>query len=131
MNLQRLELYYGTPFFMVDLETGEVSRYIQQQWRRAGLYCSKQPLTINELMLKVERHGQAMQAELEAEEQTPLMDLRRTPSQFEVPPPLPTMDNPDVYALHPDAMENNTRKNYVRDRMQAALIYISEFIETQ
>ena len=27
MNLQRLEPYYGTTFFMVDLETGEVLRY--------------------------------------------------------------------------------------------------------
>ena len=43
-------------------------------------------------MLKVECHGQAMQAELEAEQQTPLIDIRRTPTQFEVPPPLPAMD---------------------------------------
>ena len=66
-------------------------------------------------MLKVEQHRQAMQAELEAEQQTPLIDIRGTPSQFEVPPPLPTMDEPDVYVLHPDAMQTNTRKNYVHD----------------
>ena len=77
-------------------------------------------------MIKVERHGQTMQAELEAEQQTPLIDIRRTPNQFEVPPPLPAMDEPDVYVLHPDAMQMNTRKNYVQDWMQAALIYISE-----
>ena len=28
-------------------------------------------------------------------------------------------------------METNTRRNYVRDRMRAALIYISEYAETQ
>ena len=33
MSLQRLELYYGTQFFLVDLETGEMFAYIQQQWR--------------------------------------------------------------------------------------------------
>ena len=132
MNLQRLEPYYGTPFFMVDLETGEVFGYIQQQWRRAGLYCSNQPFTVKELMHKVERNRQAMGAELEAEQhRTPLMDVRRTLSQFEVPPPLPVMDNPDVYVLHPDTMETNTRKNYVCDRMRAALIYILEYAETQ
>ena len=55
-----------------------------------------------------------MQAELEAEQQTPLMDIRRMPSRFEVPPPLPAMDEPDVYVLHPDAMQTNTRKKLIR-----------------
>ena len=39
------------------------------------------------------------------------------------------MDEPDIYILHPDVMQTNTRKNYVRDQMQAALIYISEYVE--
>ena len=71
----------------------------------------------------------AMWAEFEAEQQTPLVDIRRSPSQFEVPPPLPVMDEPNIYILHPDAMQVNTRKNYVRNRMRAALIYISEYME--
>ena len=54
VNLQRLEPYYGTQFFLVDLETGEVFTFVQQQWRRAGLYCSNQLFLVNELMLKVE-----------------------------------------------------------------------------
>ena len=80
---------------------------------------------------KVEQHGQVMWAELEAKQQTPLVDIRRSPRQFEVPPPLPAMDEPAIYVLHPDVMQVNTRKNYVRDRMQAALIYISEYEETK
>ena len=128
MTLQRLEPYYGTQFFLVDLETGEMFTYIRQQWRRAGLYCSNQPFVINDLIPKVERHGQVMWAELEAEQQTPLVDIRR---HFKVPPPLPAMDEPAVYILHPDVMQVNTRKNYVRDRMRAALIYISEYVETK
>ena len=131
VNLQRLEPYYRTPFFLIDLETGEVFGYLQQQWRRAGLYCLSQPFTINDLMLKIERHGQAMQAELEAEQQTPVMNLGRAPGRFEAPPPLPAMDEPVVYVKHPDVMEKNTRKNYVCDHMRAALIYISEYAETQ
>ena len=58
-----------------------------------------------------------MQAELEAKQQIPVMDLGRTPGQFEVLPPLPVMDEPDVYVIHPDAMETNTCKNYMRDHM--------------
>ena len=129
MTLQRLEPYFGTQFFLVDLETGEMFAYIRQQWRRAGLYCSNQPFVINDLIPKVERHGQVMWAELEAEQQTPLVDIRRSPRHFEVPPPLPAMDEPAVYVLHPDVMQVNTRKNYVRDRMRAALIYVSEYAE--
>ena len=83
---------------------GEVFAYVQQQWR-------SQPFSVKDLMLKVECHGQAMQAELEAKQQTLLIDIRRTPSQFEVPPPLPAMDEPDIYVLHPDAMQTNNVRN--------------------
>ena len=129
MTLQRLEPYYGTQFFLVDLEMGEMFAYIRQQWRQVGLYCSNQLFVINDLIPKVEHQGQAMWAELEAEQQTPLVDIRRSPRQFKVPPPLPAMDEPAVYILHQDVMQVNTRKNYVRDRMRATLIYISEYME--
>ena len=131
ITLQQLEPYLGTQFFLVDLETGEMFAYIRQQWRQTGLYCSDKPFVINDLIPKVERQGQAVWAELEAEDQTPLVNIRRSPGRFEVPPLLPVMDQPAVYVLHPDVMQINTRKNYVRDRMQAALIYISEYAETK
>ena len=131
ITLQRLEPYLGTQFFLVDLETGEMFAYIRQQWRRTGLNCSDKPFVINDLIQKVERQGQAVWAELEAEDQTPLVNIRRSPGRFEVPPPLPVMDEPAVYVLHPDVMQINTRKNYVRDRMRAALIYVSEYAETK
>ena len=81
MTLQQLEPYFGTQFFLVDLETGEMFAYIRQQWRQAGLHCSSKPFVINDLIPKVERQGQAMWAELEAEDQTPLVNIRRSPGQ--------------------------------------------------
>ena len=84
--------------------------YILQQWRRAGLYCSNKPFVLNDLLPRVERQGQAMWAELEAEDQTPLVNIRRSPGRFEVPPPLPAMDEPAMYVPHPDVMQVNTRK---------------------
>ena len=131
MTLQRLEPYFGTQFFLIDLETGEMFAYIRQQWRQAGLYCSNKLFVIKDLIPKVERHGQVMWTELEAEQQTPLVGIRRSPVRFEVPLLLHAMDEPAVYVLHPDVMQVNTRKNYVRDRMRAALIYISEYEETK
>ena len=91
LSLHRLEPYYRTQFFLVDLETGEMFAYIRQQWRRAGIYCSNKPFVVNDLLSKVEQHGQVMWAELEAEQQTPLVDIRRSPRHFKVPPPLPAM----------------------------------------
>ena len=129
MTLQRLEPYFGTQFFLVDLEMGKMFTYIRQQWRRTGLYCSNKPFVINDLIPRVERQGQAMWAELEAKDQTPLVNIRRSPGRFKVPPPLPAMDEPAVYVLHPDVMQVNTRKNYVRDKMRAALIYVLEYAE--
>ena len=129
ITLQRLEPYLGTQFFLVDLETGEMFAYIRQQWIRTGLNCSDKPFVINDLIQKVEQQGQAVWAELEAKDQTLLVNIRRSPGRFEVPPPLPVMDEPAVYVLHPDVMQINTRKNYVRDRMRATLIYVSEYAE--
>ena len=54
MTLQQLEPYFGTQFFLVNLETGEMFAYIRQQWRRAGLYCSSKPFVINDLIPKVD-----------------------------------------------------------------------------
>ena len=54
-----------------------------------------------------------MHPELEAKQQTAVVNLRTTSAQFEVPPPLPVMDDPDVYVVHLDAMETNMRRNYV------------------
>ena len=69
----------------MDLETGEMFAYIWQQWRRTGLYCSDEPFVIKDLIPEVERQGQAVWAELEAEDQTPLVNIRRSPGRFEVP----------------------------------------------
>ena len=54
MTLAKIEPYYGTQFFLVDLEMGDMFAYIRQQWRRTGLYCSNQPFVINDLIPKVE-----------------------------------------------------------------------------
>ena len=54
MTLQQLEPYFGTQFFLVDLEMGEMFTYIRQQWRQARLYCSSKPFVINDLIPKLE-----------------------------------------------------------------------------
>ena len=95
----------------MNIETGEDFAYLRQQWRRTGLYCSNQLFPRDDFFVRIKRNGHAMQVELENEKQTSLVDVRRTPSQFERPQPLPAMDDPAVYVLHLDIMQVNTRKN--------------------
>ena len=41
------------------------------------------------------------------------------------------MGDPEIYVTYPDAMSLFTRKNYVRDRTQSALMYILEYGQTE
>ena len=124
VSLQRLEPYYGTQFFLVDLEMGEVFAYIQQQWRQAGLYCSNQPFEVNDLVIKVERHGQVMWAELEAEQQTPLIDIRRS-TQYAAPP---VNIQQTVSAPNSQTTENEGTSERVKLRRQERDLNHSDYV---
>ena len=127
--LPRLEREFETRHYLVDLDTGEVFAYIGQLWRRTGLYSATQPFNTEELVMKIECYGRIMKMEIENEVQTPVTSLN--PQGPEVPPPLPPLDDPDVYMVHHDVMTTGTRRNYTRDRMRADITYINEYKETQ
>ena len=127
--LPNLEAAFTTKYFLVDLETGEVFAFVTQMWRRTGLYCAIQPHNIEDLKRKIEKYSRAMKMELENEDQTPLTRPHNEDRTF-TPPPLPLMDDPEVYVMHNDVMHIATRRNYVRDRMRAAITYINEYQET-
>ena len=113
----------------MDLETGEVFAFITQMWRRTGLYCARQPHNIEDLKRKIEKYSRAMKMELENEDQTSLIRPHNEDRTY-TPTPLPLMDDPEVYITHSNVMHITTRRNYVRDRMRAAITYINEYQET-
>ena len=126
--LTRLLLHFNTTKYLVDIDTGEVFGWIANQWRRTGLYCSPQPFVMSELSMLTTRCSAALKMDLEQEEQTTVLQLPRTRRQNTVMlPPLPLMPEPEAYVQQLDAMTPNMRRNYVRDRMQAALTYIKEY----
>ena len=132
LTLTRLLLHYNTTRYLIDIDTGEVFGWIADQWRRTGLYCSSQPFVISELMAMTTRCSAALQMDVEQEQQTSVIQLaggQRTNAT--PPPPLPLLPEPGAYVQHSDAMTLNMRRNYVRDRTQAALTYISEYDATQ
>ena len=125
MTLPHLMLHYQTTKYLVDLDTGELFGWIANQWRCTGLYCSAQPFVIRELTAMMTRCSEALRMDLEQEEQTSVVQLSSERGQNSTPlPPLPVMPELDAYVMQPDAMTPQMRRNYIRDRTQAALTYI-------
>ena len=132
LTLTRLLLHYNTTRYLIDIDTGEVFGWIANQWHRTGLYCSSQPFVISELTALTTRCSAALQIDLEQEQQTSVIQLAGGERTNSIPlPPLPLLPEPDAYVQHSDTMTLNMRRNYVRDRTQAALTYISEYETAQ
>ena len=132
LTLTCLLLHYNTTRYLIDIDTGEVFRWIADQWRRTGLYCSSQPFVISELTAMTTRCSAALQIDVEQEQQTRVIQIAGAGKTNTIPlPPLPLLPEPDVYVQHGDAMSLNMRRNYVRDRTQAALTYIWEYETAQ
>ena len=125
-------LHYNTIKYLVDIDTGELFGWIANQWRHTGLYCSPQPFMISELTAMTTHCSAALQMDLEQEQQTNVIQLSGTGRPNTVPlPPLPLMPEPEAYIQQMDVMTLNMRRNYVRDRTQAVLTYISEYETAQ
>ena len=132
LTLTRLLLHYNTTRYLLDIDTGEVFGWIADQWRRTGLYCASQPFVISELTAMTTRCNAALQIDVEQEQQMRVIQLTGVGKANTILlPPLPLLPEPDVYVQHEDAMSLNMRRNYVRDRTQAALTYISEYETAQ
>ena len=46
------------------------------------------------------------------------------------PPPLPRIDNPELYTIHDEPMPLQFRRMYIRDQMRNAHTYIMEYSAT-
>ena len=132
LTLPQLMLHYQTTKYLVDLDTGKLFGWIANQWRRTGLYCLAQPFVISELIAMTTCCSAALQMDLEQEQQTSVIKLSGEGRQHTIQlPPLPFMPEPEAYITQPDAMMPQMRRNYVRDRTQAALTYIKEYEASQ
>ena len=132
LTLTHLLLHYNTTRYLIDIDTGEVFGWIADQWRHTGLYCSSQPFVISELTAMTTRCSAALQIDVEQEQQTRVIQLAGAEKANTILLPLlPLLPEPDVYVQHGDAMSLNMRRNYVRDRTQAALTYILEYETAQ
>ena len=87
---------------------------------------------MSELSALTTRCSAALKMDLEQEQQTSILQPSGTRGGTTVIlPPLPMMPEPEAYVQQLDAMTPNMRRNYVRDQMQAALTYITEYETAQ
>ena len=119
-----LEPFYNTKEFLVDLQSGELFVKLNGKWHPAGLTCEKRNFEVDGLMALIQHASIRLKNKIygRKEEQTAVLTLDPTEAQ---PPPLPFIGSIANYTLHSKPMSPAMRKNYIKDRAQAAVMYIT------
>ena len=127
--LPDLEPFYNTKEFLVDLQSGELFMKINGKWHPAGLMCEKRNFQVDSLMALIQHASIRLKNKIyrRKEDQTAVLTLDPTEAQ---PLPLPFIPSLANYTLHSKPMSPAMRKNYIKDRAQAAVMYITEYGNT-
>ena len=99
------------------------------KWHLSGLACEKRNFEVDGLMALIQHASIRLKNKIygRKEEQTAVLTLDPTEAQQ---PPLPFIRNIANYMLHSKPMSPVMRKNYIKDRAQAAVMYITEYGNT-
>ena len=129
VHLLDLEPFYTTNEFLVDLQSGELFVKLKDRWHPAGLTCKKRNFEVDSLMALIQDASIKLKNKIygRKEEQTSVLTLDT--SQVK-PPPLPFIPRAENCVKHDRPMSPAMRKNYIKDRAQAAVTYITEYSNT-
>ena len=88
--------------------------------------CRKRNFEVDQLMVLIQHASIKLKNKLygRKEEQTAVLTLDPSKAQ---PPPLPFIPNLANYVIQSKQMSSAMRKNYIKDRAQAAVTYITEY----
>ena len=127
--LPDLEPFYSTKEFLVDLQSGELFVKLNDRWHPAGLTCKKRNFEVDGLMALIQHASVRLKNKIygRKEEQTAVLTLDPTEAQ---PPLLPFIPSVANYTLHSKPMSPAMRKNYIKDRAQGAVTFITEYGNT-
>ena len=128
--LPDLEPFYDTGEFMVDLQMGELFVKLQDKWHPAGLTCKKRDFDIDQLMVLIQHASIKLKNRLYRRKEGETVVLTLDPSKAQAPP-LPFIPDVHNYVSHSKPMSPTMRKNYIKDRVQAAVTYITEYGNTR
>ena len=98
-------------------------------WHPAGLACKKRNFEVDSLMVLIQHASIKLKNKIyrRKEEQTSVLTLDTSQVQ---PPLLPFIPRAENYVKHDRPMSPAMRKNYIKDRAQAAVTYITEYGNT-
>ena len=128
VHLPDLEPFYDTKEFLIDLQSGELFVKLHNKWHTAGLTCRKHDFDVDQLMVLIQHASIRLKNSLQRKENTDVLILDPTKAQ---PPPLPFIPEIGNYITHNKPMSPTMRKNYIKDRAQAAVTYITEYGNTR
>ena len=102
---------------------------MRNRWYLAGLTCRKRNFEIDSLMALIQHASIKLKNRIyrRKDKQTTILTL--DPSEAR-PPPLPFIPNVANYMSHSKPMSPAMRKNYIKDRAQVAMMYITEYGNT-
>ena len=129
VHLPDLEPFYNTKEFLVDLQSGELFMKLNDRWHPAGLTCKKRNFEVDSLMALIQHMSIKLKNKIygRKEEQTTVLTLDPSEAQL---PPLPFIPRVENYVSYDKPMSPTMRKNYIKDRAQAAVTYITEYGNT-
>ena len=128
VHLPDLEPFYNTREFLIDLQSGELFVKLQNKWYLAGLTCRKRDFEVDQIVALIQHASIKLKNNLYKNENTDVLVLDPTKAQ---PPPLPFILDTGNYIMHDKLMSPTMQKNYIKDRAQAAVTYITEYGNTR
>ena len=126
VHLPDLEPFYTTNEFLVDLQSGELFVKLKDRWHPAGLTCKKRNFEVDSLMALIQHASIKLKNKIYGRKEEQMSVLTLDTSQVQ-PPPLPFIPRAENYVKHDRPMSPAMRKNYIKDRAQAAVTYIMEY----
>ena len=147
INLSNLGPYFSSSNFLIDMVTGCIFVLHKRRWVRTGLTCTQNQTPPEELRARIQEASNTYWNKLIANNKTSLQrisskDIRRNvlnekaqvptpqPVLMAQPPPLPKIDNPELYTIHDELMPLQIRRTYIKDQMRNAHTYIMEYSVT-
>ena len=147
INLSNLSPYFSSSNFLINMVTGHVLVLHKRRWIRTSLTCTQSQTPPEELGIIIQEASNMYWNKLIEKNETSLQrisnkDIRKTiasqisqvptlqPIITAQPPPLPRIDNPELYTIHDELMPLQIRRTYIRDRTRNAHTCIMEYSAT-
>ena len=130
VDIPNIEPYFNTRRFLVDLHTGDLFAATNGNWYRLEVGCRKIGFVTENITTLLEHAGTRLRKQLQPTDRDQTTVLRLDPTKAKAPS-IPFIPNAGNYDSHTEAMSPAARKNYIKDRTQAAETYITEYNNTR